>query len=150
MEADGFTAGLAVDSEIFLNDQDTLKVGSEIQYYQLDDTWDSNSGTGMMTGNDFLNINNGKRNRFDVYGQLDSLWTENWITSIGARLGIVQTDADDVHGYNQTNMMMLKSTDRFRLPLTHPRRNRQMRISISACSRDTTWRKTALLNWVTR
>ena len=106
MEADGFTAGLAVDSEIFLNDQDTLKVGSEIQYYQLDDTWDSNSGTGMMTGNDFLNINNGKRNRFDVYGQLDSLWTENWITSIGARLGIVQTDADDVHGYNQTNMMM--------------------------------------------
>ena len=37
---------------------------------------------------------------------LDSLWTENWITSIGARLGIVQTDADDVHGYNQTNMMM--------------------------------------------
>ena len=27
MEADGFTAGLAVDSEIFLNDQDTLKVG---------------------------------------------------------------------------------------------------------------------------
>ena len=105
MEADGFTAGLAVDSEIFLNDQDTLKVGSEIQYYQLDDTWNSNSGTGMMTGNNFLNINNGKRNRFDVYGQLDSLWTENWITSIGARLGIVQTDADNVNGYNQTNAM---------------------------------------------
>ena len=42
MEADGFTAGLAVDSEIFLNDQDTLKVGSEVQYYKLDDTWDSN------------------------------------------------------------------------------------------------------------
>ena len=73
MEADGFTAGLAVDSEIFLNDQDTLKVGSEIQYYQLDDTWDSNPGSGMMTGSDFLNINNGKRNRFDVYGQIDSL-----------------------------------------------------------------------------
>ena len=105
MEADGITVGLAVDSEIFLNDQDTLKVGSEIQYYKLDDTWDSNSGTGMMTGNDFLNINNGKRNRFDIYGQLDSLWSESWVTSVGARLGIVQTDADDVHGYNQTNMM---------------------------------------------
>ena len=104
MEADGITAGLAVDTEIFLNDQDTLKVGSEIQYYQLDDTWASNSGEGMMTGNAFLNINNGKRNRFDIYGQLDSLWTENWITSLGARLGIVQTDSDDVHGYNQTNM----------------------------------------------
>ena len=38
-------------------------------------------------------------------GRLIVLWTENWITSIGARLGIVQTDADDVHGYNQTNMM---------------------------------------------
>ena len=105
MEADGITAGLAVDTEIFLNDQDTLKVGSEIQYYQLDDTWASNSGEGMMTGNAFLNINNGKRNRFDIYGQLDSLWTENWITSLGARLGIVQTDSDDVHGYNQTNDM---------------------------------------------
>jgi len=105
MEADGITAGLAVDTEIFLNDQDTLKVGSEIQYYQLDDTWASNSGEGMMTGNAFLNINNGKRNRFDIYGQLDSLWTENWITSLGARLGIVQTDSDDVHGYNQTNNM---------------------------------------------
>ena len=104
MEADGITAGLAVDTEIFLNDQDTLKVGSEIQYYQLDDTWASNSGEGMMTGNAFLNINNGKRNRFDIYGQLDSLWTENWITSLGARLGIVQTDSDDVHGYNQTDM----------------------------------------------
>jgi len=105
MEADGITAGLAVDTEIFLNDQDTLKVGSEIQYYQLDDTWASNSGEGMMTGNAFLNINNGKRNRFDIYGQLDSLWTENWITSLGARLGIVQTDSDDVHGYNQTDSM---------------------------------------------
>ena len=66
-------------------------------------------------------------------GRLIVLWTENWITSIGARLGIVQTDADDVHGYNQTQYDGLKSIRLTQMLLMHPKRSRQMRTSISAC-----------------
>ena len=106
MEANGQTFGVLAEGEIFMDDQKTLKIGAEIQLYGLDDKWESNpSDQGMMSGNDFYNINDGERDRYDIYAQLDTLWSDRWLSSIGLRYGLVQTDSSDVQGYNPNNDM---------------------------------------------
>lgn len=106
MESDGSTFGMSLDINYFLNDIDNIKMGTEIQLYTLDDKWESNSSReGMMYGDDFYNINDGKRNRFDIYAQLDKILSNEWLTSFGLRFGYVQSDSGDVQGYNNTNMM---------------------------------------------
>ena len=106
MEANGQTFGILAEGEIFMDDQKTLKIGAEIQLYGLDDKWESNpSDQGMMSGNDFYNINDGERDRYDIYAQLDTLWSDRWLSSIGLRYGLVQTGSSDVQGYNPNNNM---------------------------------------------
>ena len=106
MESDGKTFGVSVDTDYFMSDMSTVKIGAELQLYRLDDKWESNSsGEGMMSGNNFYNINNGERDRFDLYTQLDRVWSNNWLSSVGLRYGMVKTDAGEVQGYNNTDMM---------------------------------------------
>ena len=106
MEANGKTFGFLADGDVFMDDKSTLKIGAEIQLYGLDDKWESNpSGQGMMSGNDFYNINDGERDRYDIYTQLDTLWSDRWLSSIGLRYGLVQTDSGYVQGYNPNNNM---------------------------------------------
>ena len=106
MESDGKTFGVSVDTDYFMSDISTVKIGAELQLYGLDDKWESNSsGEGMMSGNNFYNINNGERDRFDLYTQLDRVWSNNWLSSVGLRYGMVKTDAGEVQGYNNTDMM---------------------------------------------
>ena len=106
MESDGKTFGVSVDTDYFMSDMSTVKIGAELQLYGLDDKWESNSsGEGMMSGNNFYNINNGERDRFDLYTQLDRVWSNNWLSSVGLRYGMVKTDAGEVQGYNNTDMM---------------------------------------------
>ena len=112
MLADGQTFGLNLDSEIYLNDQSTLKAGIEYQYYRLDDKFPATAGSSMMQPNDFINVNNGQRDRFDIYAQIDQIWSETWLSSMGLRYGLVIMDADDVAGYSTTtNMMTNQVTD---------------------------------------
>ena len=114
MKSEGKTAGLNIDTQIFLNDKDTLKTGIELQYYRLDDTFyasPTDTSTMMGPGN-FQNINNGKRDRFDIYTQLDRAWSDEWLTSLGIRYGFVNMNADDIQGYSTTtNMMTNQVTD---------------------------------------
>ena len=106
MESDGKTFGVSVDTDYFMSDNSTVKIGAELQLYGLDDKWESNSsGEGMMSGNNFYNINNGERDRFDLYTQLDRVWSTNWLSSIGLRYGMVKTNTGEVQGYNNTDMM---------------------------------------------
>ena len=106
MESDGKTFGVSVDTDYFMSDMSTVKIGAELQLYGLDDKWEANSsGEGMMSGNNFYNINNGERDRFDLYTQLDRVWSNNWLSSVGLRYGMVKTDAGEVQGYNNTDMM---------------------------------------------
>jgi iron complex outermembrane receptor protein len=105
MMADGQTFGLNLDSEIYLNDESTLKVGIEYQYYRLDDKFPATAGSSMMQPNAFINVNNGRRDRFDVYAQIDQIWSEEWLTSMGLRYGLVMMDADNVSGYASTDIM---------------------------------------------
>lgn len=106
MDTLGKTTGLKVKGSIDLSARDVLRVGTEYQRYRLDDYWLA-SGTGMMMSpNTFWNINNGQRDRYDIFAEIDSTWSRQWFTQIGLRSSTVKMDAGNVQGYNNTTMGM--------------------------------------------
>lgn len=66
MTSESDNLGATVKATIDLNDSDALRVGAELQQYTLDDYWDP-SGTGAMSPNVFLNVNNGERDRYAAF-----------------------------------------------------------------------------------
>jgi iron complex outermembrane receptor protein len=105
MDTKGRNTGASFKADIILNERDSLKVGTEIQKYRLDDWWDPVANSSMMAGpNAFQNINNGQRDRYDVFTEWDAKWSKEWMSQIGLRHSTVKMDADDVHGYSTTMM----------------------------------------------
>jgi iron complex outermembrane receptor protein len=56
-----------------------------------------------MSPNTFQNINNGERDRFDVYAEWLKSWTPKLNSSVGLRYGQVRSNSGIVHGYNDNN-----------------------------------------------
>ena len=100
MDTEGKTTGVSVKADINLSARDTLRVGAEMQNYRLDDWW-LPSGGGMAP-NTFNNINNGKRDRFDLFAEWEARWTSQWLSQIGLRSANVRSNSGAVHGYNAT------------------------------------------------
>lgn len=98
MDTRGSNTGLQVKADIALAGKDLLRVGGELQRYRLDDWWEP-SGTGGMYPDTFWNINNGQRDRFDVFGEWEANWTPKWQTQIGIRSSTVMMNSGDVQGY---------------------------------------------------
>lgn len=98
MDTEGTNTGGIVKADIPLSLRDTLKVGAELQNYTLDDWWDA-SGMGMWP-NQFVNINNGQRDRTALFAEWDAKWDTQWFTQLGIRGEQVDMDADEVQGYN--------------------------------------------------
>ena len=95
----GRTTGANLTADIDLGERDLLRVGGLWQGYRLNDWWPP-SGTGMMAPYDFLNIDDGKRQRAAVFGEWEKHWNPRWLTQIGVRHEHVTTSAGPVHGYN--------------------------------------------------
>ncbi len=104
MYSTGKTTGASIKSEINLNQQDLLRVGAEMQRYDLNDWWPA-SGTGSMSPNTFLNINNGERDRAALFGEWEAHLNSQWTTMAGMRYEHVKTKAQDVNGYADVNTM---------------------------------------------
>ena len=98
MDTEGENMGGTVKADIPLSSRDTLKVGAELQNYTLDDWWDA-SGRGMWP-DQFININNGQRDRTALFAEWDAQWDQQWFTQLGVRGEKVDMDADEVQGYN--------------------------------------------------
>ena len=98
MNSKGKTTGASLKSDIKLNHQDLLRVGVEMQRYELNDWWPA-SGSGMWT-NAFVNINNGERDRTALFGEWEAHVNSQWTSLAGVRYEHVKTNADMVHGYN--------------------------------------------------
>jgi iron complex outermembrane receptor protein len=106
METKGENTGLAITGDIEVSADNTIKVGAELQRYRLDDWW-SSSGTGMMMSpNPFWNINDGERDRYDVFAEWDAQWNTAWSSQLGVRSSTVKMDAGKVQGYNNMGGMM--------------------------------------------
>jgi iron complex outermembrane receptor protein len=100
MDTRGKNTGATLKASIALNQRDLLRVGAEYQRYRLDDWW-APSGSGMMMGpGTFWNINNGQRDRVDLFAEWEARWTPQWLTQLGVRGSRVDMDAGTVRGYN--------------------------------------------------
>ncbi len=100
METEGKTTGFTVQGDVNVSNRDILRVGAEYQRYRLDDWWPK-SGSGMMMGpGTFQNINNGQRDRYDVFAEWEAQWNKQWLSQIGVRSSTVKMDADNVQGYS--------------------------------------------------
>lgn len=106
METEGKNTGFKLQGDIVLSERDIVRVGTEYQRYRLDDYWPA-SGSGMMMGpGTFLNINNGERDRYAVFGEWEARWNQQWTSQLGLRHETVKTDAGRVEGYNTMGGMM--------------------------------------------
>ncbi|MDO9149836.1 MAG: TonB-dependent receptor plug domain-containing protein [Methylotenera sp.] len=100
MDTEGKTTGLALKGDVVLSSRDTLRVGTEIQRYRLDDYWNAAPPSMMMSPNTFWNINNGQRDRYDIFAEWDAAWSNVWFSQLGLRHSTVKMDAGSVQGYN--------------------------------------------------
>ena len=98
MATEGKNTGATVKAEINLNPRDILRLGAELQHYRLNDWWDPSGGG--MAPDTFINIKDGKRDRFDVFAEWEARWNNQWGSLLGIRSSTVKTDAGTVHGYN--------------------------------------------------
>lgn len=100
MDTDGKTGGFTLNTEIPLGDTERVRVGGEFQNYRLNDWW-SPSGAGMWPYT-FLNINDGQRNRYALFGEWETT-KDRWMHILGVRLEALAMDTGRVHGYNTDN-----------------------------------------------
>lgn len=110
METEGRNTGAQVRADIALNERDILRVGSDLQWYRLDDWWPPSGGM-MMGPNTFWNINDGERDRAALFAEWEARWSPEWLTQLGARGERVRTDAGRVQGYG--GMMYVADANAF-------------------------------------
>ena len=99
METHGRDMGYVVKAELPLQGDDRLRIGHEFHHTTLDDWWPP-VGTGMMAPNTYVNINNGQRDRFVLFGEIEKRLATRWISVFGARFESVHMDAGTVQDYN--------------------------------------------------
>jgi len=102
MYTEGKTTGFSVKAELPLNEQDSLRVGADLQRYRINDWW-TPSGGGMWPGT-FWNIRDGKRDRTGLWSEWESRPSAQWMTQVGARVEQVKMDAGKAVGYNPAGM----------------------------------------------
>ena len=96
-----------------LSETQVLKTGVDLQQYTLDDWWPA-SGTGMMAPGTFANINNGQRDRYGLFAELQNQHSLSLKSILGARYEMVKTNADRVNGYANTNGMGMMTSNQLR------------------------------------
>lgn len=94
----GKTTGLTVKGEIDLGERDLLRLGTELQHYEINDWW-APSGGGMWPGT-FWNIRDGERNRTALFAEWEGQIQPQWRGLLGARVERVAMDAGDAVGYS--------------------------------------------------
>ena len=105
MDTEGKTTGALLKADILASERDLLRVGGEYQKYHLNDWWEPISPVvtmpmAGMKGSTFWNINDGKRDHLDIFGEWEARWSDQWLSQLGLRSSTVWMDTGDVQGYN--------------------------------------------------
>jgi len=90
-----------------LDKDTTLLLGQEYYNYRIDDWWPAIEGSMMMGPNNYVNINDGERDRYTAFAELQKQLDKKWWVSAGVRLEHVKTNAGEVQPYSD----MLGATD---------------------------------------
>ncbi len=101
MKTQGENTGLATRVVYKLSERDLLRSGAEVQLYKLDDWWPPSGSGMMMSPNTFWNIRDGKRDRYALFSEWQTDWTDQWLTLAGVRYEAVRMDTAAVQGYSQ-------------------------------------------------
>jgi iron complex outermembrane receptor protein len=80
-----------------ISDKKTLKTGVDLQQYTLDDWWPPSGSS--MSPNTFQNINNGQRDRYGIFAELQNQHSQTLMSILGVRYEMVTTNAGNVQGY---------------------------------------------------
>jgi iron complex outermembrane receptor protein len=100
MKTDAKDYGYAIKASIPLTEVHLLRIGNEFHKNTLDDFWPPVPGDVMMMGpNTYVNINNGRRDRFGVFAEVESRWSQAWTTLLGIRDDYVKTSTGEVQSY---------------------------------------------------
>ena len=98
----GYKLALAIP----VGQTNTVRAGHEFHRFQLDDYWPAVAGSMMMGPQDYVNINDGQRDRYALYAEWDKQLSSAWQTQLGLRYERVTTDTGDVQPYNSDAMGM--------------------------------------------
>jgi len=82
-----------------------VRAGVDLFQASLDDYWPAVPGSMMMSPLDYININDGERNRTGVWAEWEANPSAEWSTLLGMRYERVEMDAGDVQPYSWTGMM---------------------------------------------
>ena len=83
-----------------------LRLGQEWHGFRLDDVWPAVPGSMMMGPRTYLNINDGKRERTVLFGELETRHDGRWTSVLGLRGESVRMDAGDVQALGTHLMNM--------------------------------------------
>ena len=108
-----------------------LRLGQEWHGFRLDDYWPAVPGSMMMGPRTYLNINDGKRDRTVLFGELETRHDARWTSVLGVRGESVRMDAGDVQSYG-TNMMNMPDLMAARAFNARSRSQRDTNIDASA------------------
>lgn len=100
MLTDGEVRGSKLQANVFVAEDDMVRVGIETQYYTMYDWWTPIGG--QMGPNSFWNIDYGTRDKVGAFGEWEAMWSGGWTSLLGLRGDRVTSDAGPVQGYNGT------------------------------------------------
>ena len=104
METRGIDLGYSLKAEIPFAEKNLLRLGHEFHRFTLNDSWPPVAGSMMMSPNTFVNINDGRRDRYSLFAEWESKVSKELTTVLGVRDELVQMNTGSVQGYN-TGMM---------------------------------------------
>jgi len=104
METRGIDTGYSLKVEIPFAEKNIMRLGNEFHRFTLNDSWPPVAGSMMMSPNTFVNINDGRRDRYSVFAEWESKVSKEVTTNLGVRGELVKMDTGNVQGYN-TGMM---------------------------------------------
>lgn len=99
MNVNSRLAGYSLKATIYVNDRDTIRVGSSFDHSGLNDWWPPLQNSMMMGPYTYHNINNGHRNRLGHFAEWEANWTPKVTTLLGLRSDVVMMNTDKVSGY---------------------------------------------------
>ena len=108
-----------------------VRLGQEWHGFRLDDYWPAVPGSMMMGPRTYLNINDGRRDRTVLFGELETRHDGRWTSVLGLRGEAVRMDTGAVQAYG-TNMMNMADTLAAAAFNARSRRQRDTNIDASA------------------
>lgn len=89
-----------------------LTLGHEFFEYRLDDWWPALENSMMMGPNDYVNINDGSRQRLALFAEITEDLGQDWWLSAGVRFERVRTNTGQVQAYfdDSAGMMNMSSS----------------------------------------